>query len=331
MFVLNNKTWFRLFVALGAVTVGALIAVIIPFIPGPPTPFFTFTAKHGAIHAVAVDPTNRFIAAGSDDAIQVWDMQTKVLVWSKKLTGVADAVTFSSDSKILAVGISDTVDLYETRSFELVGALQCLSQVNCMAMANNKPLLCVGCLRGFELWDLASNKLLDQRSPNGSGVQSVEFSGDDNFVVVSTYSDGPAIYDIASRTVVSEKSMANLSGPATFGPKPHEVVVGDAKERALIFVDAKGDVEVKRLECDIGWIEMVKQSSNAKHIVATGGVDNMFRHPVGRIKVWRTVDDICVLDASSQGRRVRGAAFCVGGTCLVTGNQEGQVEFWEIK
>jgi WD40 repeat protein len=332
MRTLKSKTFLRLGVAIGSIAVGVLAVLILGLVPRPVTPFYTLTIKTGVIHALAIDPAHQLIAVGTSGAVQVRDLRQKALVWSKEFNAVVDAVNFSSDSSILAVGTSATVYLFNTQTFECVATLECGGHVSCLAMGKGKPLLCVGCIGdGLQLFKLGSHKIVDQWSPLSGGIASVEFSEDDSQIAVGTFSGGVAVYDVGSRSVLFGKSMIKANGVATFGPERNQVVVGDTHEKALIFVNFRDDTEVKRVECDIGHINVVKSSSDRKYLVAAGGVARMFWQPAGIIKVWSMADGLCVFDSRSQGRRIYAAAFCCNDERLVTGNVDGQIEFWNMK
>ncbi len=176
------------------------------------------------ITSVAITANGQTLITGSNQGIELWDINTGRLVLTLPESGEANAIAISPDSRTLVSGhLDNTVKVWNLLNGNLVHTLEAGERgfiVESVAISPDGQTIAAGTYREIRLWNLERG--IRQRTIVAHCdlcyVYELAFTPDGT-AIVSTSEDGTKIWNIADGTLIrnldgSAKSLA-LSGDRT--------------------------------------------------------------------------------------------------------------------
>jgi RNA polymerase sigma factor (sigma-70 family) len=282
----------------------------------------------GTVWALALAPGGKLLAAGgTDHLIHLWDLDAGKEV--RHFTGHQDfvqSVAFAPDGKWLASGARDrTVRLWDVATgteLRKLGPLD--AEVGCVAVSPDGKLLVTGGNKERpRVWDPATGQELPALEGQPGESRSLAFSPDGRRLAVGTRQLTVAWWDVGSRKLLHEHSLApgsytDYMGVA-FSPDG-KVLAGACFDGQVRLWDPATGKEIARRDSGQGMLGVVTFSHDGKTL-ALGGVVS-----------------VCLRDAATLEDRLpwqghRGAVNAVGfspdGKTLASGGGDRTVILWD--
>lgn len=242
------------------------------------------------IRSVCFSPDNKYLVAGADKTVKIWDVDTKQIY--RSLEGHEldiYSLDFSPDSKLLVSGSGDgkakiwdmeTGECRHTCGNEEIGPREGVTSV---AISPDGRTVATGSLDCVvRLWDMTTGELLESLNGHDDSVYSVAFAPDGKSLASGSLDRTLKIWDVKSA-----QCTASLSGHRDFvlsvaySPDGRWLVSG-SKDRSVQFWDPRSNILHLMLQGHKN--SVISVSLNPKRpLFATGSGDY-------RARVWKYQD-----------------------------------------
>jgi RNA polymerase sigma factor (sigma-70 family) len=140
--------------------------------------------------ALAISPDGRFLAAGGQSVIHIWNVRDRKHVASLTThKSLVSSLAFTRDGNFLVSGSHDrTVKVWDARTWKESASLQGASAVTSIAVSPDGETLVVGTKAGATVWDLQIHRQKSTLVPASDPPSStlVAFTGDGRTIAVGS-------------------------------------------------------------------------------------------------------------------------------------------------
>ncbi len=299
---------------------------------------------HGQmISGVSVSADGALIASSSFyNTIKLWDAASGSLLRSHFLDTKLWNVTIAPDGKTLALGTDQGVKFWDATSWCDVGNLRGseLSNVCCMSYSPDGKIFAAGSANGgFEIWDVASERLIDRPCRYRGGFGGLAFSPDGRMLAIPSNDDRVDIWDVEARKVtlslpytISETTRREYEGDLK-GGKMVKSVAFSPDSRTLAAAMWGGEIILWNVRTRQRQTTIAADRERILHSIAftpdgetlaSGGSD-------GTIKLWSLADKDKIREVGALNGHVapvKGLVFLDGGRTLVSGGYDTTIRLW---
>ncbi len=129
-------------------------------------PLWTFNPKHGLDGAWALAPTGKHMAFAAKKHVEVWDLQTREMLYDLTHDPAIRYLVFSPEGQMLATSNALQICVYDTTSGKPVATIPLEKQVSYLAFDKNNAVIAL--MEGYHYckWDARTGKELFRRQNN---------------------------------------------------------------------------------------------------------------------------------------------------------------------
>jgi WD40 repeat protein len=293
---------------------------------------------HSVLRAVTFSPDGKALAAGGDNrAVILWDAETHRKVGEKYLLdfGEEGNIDFSWQGQTLATVAGrepPRLWAWDGGSFKELGRLKVNAGTEIYRVVlspDGKLLLTIGRAGDgtwmLTLWDVASKKVLERFTPEGSAVRSAAFSPDGSRIAAALSEGTLKVWDGAMRrelfTVTLDRSQAVLRGSKALAFSPD----------GRVFMAGLGDGHIK------AW-DLSTKGEVASTLAHPDGVNSVTFSPDGRtfatggsdrsVKLWSASSFQQLMVLKGHTGSVMSVAFSPDGRELASADANGVIRVW---
>ena len=279
----------------------------------------------GWVISVAVSPSGKYIATGSEDnTARLWSIEGKLLNTFKGYQGWVNSVAFSPDSKYIATGSQDnTVRLWSIEGKLLKTFKNHQKGVYSVAFSPDGKYIATGSQDNtMRLWSI-EGKLLKTFKGHQKGVYSVAFSPDGKYIVSASFDSTVRIWSIEGQLLNTLQGHQGAVLSVTFSASGRYIISGGTDRTVRLWtregklLDTRHDHEDQ--------VASVTFSRDGKYIVSSS-FDNS-------IRLWyiRNGSELVELAAlrGHQGE-VISTAITPDSKFIVSGGRDQTARVWSI-
>jgi WD40 repeat protein len=151
------------------------------------------------IHAMAMSPDRKQIAAGTAKGVQIWDVATGKVIRHLEIPGEVRAVAYTADGKTL-VGGGDIIRFWTVDKGVAIGDLKASQPVRALAFSADGQTLFSG-HEGEQIirrWDVAARRPVAEPEGQSGTMGLLAFSRDAKQLITFTRGDGFRVWDVAT-------------------------------------------------------------------------------------------------------------------------------------
>ncbi|EUC54571.1 vegetative incompatibility protein HET-E-1, putative [Rhizoctonia solani AG-3 Rhs1AP] len=288
------------------------------------------------VHAVACSPDGILIAAGFDEALQVWNSHTGAIVLGPLSTGLVNVITFSPDSSriIHADRFQKTVHVRDAQNGQLIHELNVDIGSNFMmgisiGYSPNERHIALSHHQAIYGWDAQNGKMV--LGPLEGHIRSLEitsvvFSPDGSRIISACNGGTVCTWDARKHNLAHESIIGCISGisSAKFSPDGHQFVSGSDDGSLHIWDSHTGATIVGPIKAHTGEAISVNYLNN--RVVASCRGDTVVVCDARSGEMLRSLK-------IAPGHQINCIAFSLNGKLIVTGSEldsSSEVNLWDV-
>ncbi|MFN2273685.1 MAG: WD40 repeat domain-containing protein [Anaerolineales bacterium] len=290
------------------------------------------------ISQLAFSPDGELLAVGtSKPSVNIWSVRGANLVATLSgHQGAVPAVAFSPDGKVLATGSWDrTIRLWRVADWSLIRSWTAHdSYVRTLAYSPDGKLLASGGEdNAVNVWSADGSQRLFQLLGSGISVNAIAFSPDSS-LLVSAYGDSKArVWSMTDGSLL--RSLVGFSNTSSLAYNQEGTLLAGGSwsysaetlkplGRIAFWNPENGD-RLYGTEMNTGALALVFSVDDSL-LFSTTSDDQRFR-----LRAWRASDGRWLQDWGGIADRPFALGRNPAGTILVTGAEDGELQFWSIE
>jgi WD40 repeat protein len=298
-----------------------------------------------ATAALAVSPDRKLLASvggeTEDRAIHLWDVTTgKELHTLKGHQRGVTSLAFSPDGKTLASGNPfEQHRLWDVAAGKLLHEFEEGEGGLGLAFSPDGKLLATGSMNGaVRLWEVGTGKLLRCLSGYHGWVSQLRFSPDGKALLLAgSDSQTVHLWDVASgRDLRRQHGHQGFVASVAYSPDGRLLATGGGdkldQDNLIRLWDAHTGKELRQLVGHGSRVNVVAFAPDGR-LLASGGdredVPRLWDAPAGTPQ-GRLISPRCDQERGGQERRITALAFLPCGQRLLSGNDEGLIQIWDV-
>jgi WD40 repeat protein len=293
---------------------------------------FVLNGHTDEIRALAFNAAGtRLASAGADRVVHIWDVTTGKLVAgpnpsARDIVAVAGTTVFSTGGNLLqAWNLESGQRAWSVESSEAVYFVA--------ASPDGKRIATTGPTLDAQVWDVATQKVVQTLSHTRGPIGSPTFSADGNMVATASVTDGLLwVWKLGTPEavlVIPEAADACTLESVAFHPNGKYVAVGgidwlatSGNEGALCVWDLEGRDKFLTLEAGV---TAVTFDHTGRYLAA-----GTFSQNGQSVIVWDFEKQEKVFDLPGHHDRINAVAFSPDGSWLVSGSDDSTIRVWNV-
>lgn len=302
-------------------------AVVSPFSEGDIVPLRTLDTQSGSVFALAMHPKGRVVVSGGqDEVIQLWDMQSGILLTS--LTGHLQAITalqLTPEGETLVSGSADkTVKIWNLESGSLRYTLTGHEgRINSVHVSPDGSLAVSGSNdRTLKVWDLRTGREVRTLTGHTGAVNQVKVSADARFII-SASSDGTIkVWDLPTGKLLQTMTGHENGVQVIAVSRDSQTLVSGGDDKIIVWNMTTG----KKLQA-------FSQSSQSTRSLtfSRDGRYLMSAHQDGTIKLWNWRTGRLLETVRGHSDSVGEIVICPNNRTLVSGSLDHHLGVWQLR
>ncbi|HPZ08316.1 MAG TPA: protein kinase [Candidatus Eremiobacteraeota bacterium] len=287
------------------------------------TPVCILEGHEDKIRALALSHDGRLLcSAGNDLCLNVWDLESKKLLYTLSWQGEpVKTISISPRGDLMAAAAGDKINIWDMNTKEIVFTLK--SHTDMVETLSFSPdglmLVSGGRDRKIKLWDIETGKLVNSVSGHISWITKIVWT--DKYMISGSSDATIKLWDTAVLrhtfggyyTGVEALSIRSDGKILASGNSDNTIKLWDFKNRALIAVLEKHKEIVSAISC----------SSDGKYL-ASGSWDEM-------VHIWDIDKGKIKITLDINSGLIGSVAFSPDGKYLATGGSDKNVNLWNAE
>ncbi|MEG4231367.1 AAA-like domain-containing protein [Microcoleus sp. Pol11C3] len=296
----------------------------------------TFTGHNYSVTSVSFSPTgDRIATASSDKTAKLWDLQGNCLVTFTGHNYLVTSVSFSPTGDAIATASYDkTAKLWDLQGNCLVTFTGHNEWINSVSFSPRGDAIATASSdKTAKLWDLQGNCLVTFTGHNNS-VWSVSFSPTRDAIATASSDNTAKLWDLQGNCLVTFTEHKDSVMSVSFSPRGDVIATASEDKTAKLW-----DLQGNCLVTFTGHNNSVRSVSFSPtgDTIATASQD-------GTAKLWDLQGSLLADFSGYKGNLLKGETdfvelkspilsicFSRDGKFLITGSQDGKVQFWPIE
>lgn len=289
-------------------------------------PFKEFEKQGHDVISIAFSPDNKLLASGGmDNAINLWDVNTGVLV--NTIKGHSNWVVtlgFSPDGNYVVSGSKDaTAKVWDTHNGTQVAELKGhKGTISCISTSYDGKYVSTGCVDAIvRIFDY-NGTLIRSLGGHKKEVYSVSFSPDGKMLASAGADNQLLIWNLADGSLLKAiPAHPELVRSVCFSPDGKYIATGSDDKTIKIWDPTTGNL-IKTLKGHIKWVQSLHFSPDSKFL-ASGSHDNV-------ASVWDVEKGVEVLKFKKHTNVVYDIEFSADGRYLATTDFTSKLKIWDL-
>jgi WD40 repeat protein len=275
----------------------------------------------------AVSRDGRLLLSANWETLNLWDLASNRLLWTKEHMFPSEDGAFSPDGRRVLTGDKRTMTLRDVETGQVIRTFEGhTSNVTLVAFSpDGRNVLSYGLENVLKLWDVTTGKLLQTIKGDQVYLKSVAFSPDGNAILLGS-SRSFTTYDVATAQI-SRHFDADADGQSSvaFSPDGKLAASGSITHAVKLWSLATGEM-VRSFAGQTGPVGALALSPDG-HSLLAGSVDgydfNQKRSKENRLRLWDV--DMGTLTHTFAGHRslISAVAFSPDGRTVLSGAKSG--------
>ncbi len=283
--------------------------------------------QQGCINVVAFSPNGRYLLAGGDSGLTIWDLSSGKPSIRAKHEGQINSARFSSDSEfVLAGGKDNQIIVWDVLENEESFRLPKLrSDISAVDICQDMRLAVSGCADGsLKLWDTQEEKLIKNIGSLEHFVASVLFSVDSKHIYALPAAGALRGFETHSdkRQLMFDKHSLHAS-TMDISSDGELMVFNSGRTRTGLMIGnlLSGEIVQSFDECEAQITACCFCFD--KQFALSGSVD-------GKVTIWDVSEGRAIKIFKAHKKRVTALAVMRNGRRFATASADGSVSIWQI-
>lgn len=275
--------------------------------------------------SIMFSPDSQFLLSGSDDRLRLWEIHTDEPIRSfSGHTGLVLTVHFSPDGKTAVSGSDDqTIKFWEVDTGRCLKTLKGHNNwVWSVDVSPSGQIASGNEDRKVRLWQVSSGRCLHELEGHQGRIWSVAFSPDGRILASGSDDQTVRFWQVgAADSHPARSKPANPEPAASSPPRCVQTLRGQTGAvRLVVFSPTEPCLATNSGDCEVKLWDVSALFS---------AEESVGRRSAGRTSEW--VSGQCRAVLAGEAGRVFAIAFRPDGQWLLTGNEDGSVQYWDIQ
>ncbi len=287
----------------------------------------TLEGHHDKIKTFALSPDDKFLySAGRDLWVNLWDLETKTLIYSfNENSEPVKAVSISPDSMLMAVMNGNKINIWDLKKREIKHVFEGhTDKIESLSFSPDGKFLASGSRdRAIKIWDITSGKQEHTVSGHTGWISDIKWSHDGKLIISGSSDKTVKMWDSEQMDLIYtfggdygsvEALSINPEGSVlAAGYSDHTIKLWGIKTKSLIAV----------LEKHTDVVSALSYSPDGKYL-ASGSWDEIIHiWDIDKGKVCMTVDE--------ESGLVGSLVYSKEGDLIATGGADKTIRLWDAE
>ncbi|HEY9631693.1 MAG TPA: hypothetical protein V6C84_30750 [Coleofasciculaceae cyanobacterium] len=287
----------------------------------------------GRIQAAQFSPKgDRFITAGANGSIRLWDLQGNPL--GKPITadasGLRDARFSPNGQAVVILGSSGSVRLWDLQS---TPKLLDSPPITSFQLSADNQIVTADTDNTLRIWSLQGEAIASLPQPEG--IVSLQISPDRQHLAILGDSGAVKLIDLQSQEVETLANLGATNGSLQFSPNGRYLALSNGK--ATVSLWNLQTRQVAQIGGQMGNLLSLQFSPDSQYLATAGEEGTLRLWEVGN-RFWRAEPFIQMVGRGSefavfQGHRgtIRGMQFSPDGQTIITRSDDNTLRLWDLR